>query len=145
MVSPLVNCNAAELDIFTSVVDGLASILLVVIVVSHASGAYIANCLLISTWPRRLHLPSCRIQQVNLDVGLQMDEALVRPSSLPLPDSQQDLEDTDLCIICMDCPSTVVFEPCQHVLTCISCCEKVMAKDALCPLCRSSVATVNKV
>ena len=57
--------------------------------------------------------------------------------------TSQEEEDDRACIICLDQPSSVTFQPCSHSVTCASCAKLVMtAKQPLCPLCRARVASL---
>ena len=70
---------------------------------------------------------------------LEIQNRLDRASSLKkeLYDQLQemDTEEKDLCKICFEEPSCIVFLPCKHHLTCMGCAEKV----SMCPSCRGPI------
>lgn len=45
----------------------------------------------------------------------------------------------ETCVICMDAPKTVVFAPCGHYCSCVSCSTKL---DNKCPMCRSVITEI---
>lgn len=52
-------------------------------------------------------------------------------------------EDEDACVICLDQPSTVTFQPCGHNVTCAVCAMMVTHAEQPCPVCRSPVTSVH--
>ena len=55
-----------------------------------------------------------------------------------------DEADDDACIICMDQPASVVFEPCSHCVTCPACAKLVEQRQQPCPLCRTPVCLMQE-
>lgn len=49
--------------------------------------------------------------------------------------SSQQIDDSDLCIICCDQPRGLVFIPCGHLVSCGRCCVQLNS----CPTCRSEI------
>lgn len=54
-------------------------------------------------------------------------------------------EDEHLCVVCMDNPREILFVPCGHLVACIACCEQVLKKSNLCPICRDPVQQTVRV
>lgn len=52
-------------------------------------------------------------------------------------------EDDEACVICLDQPATVTFQPCGHVVTCAVCAMMVTHAEQPCPVCRSPVTSVH--
>jgi hypothetical protein len=46
------------------------------------------------------------------------------------------------CVICLDNPSTEIFEPCRHMCTCKGCSEKIQEAKLECPLCRGKIISI---
>ncbi|KAK9819040.1 hypothetical protein WJX74_009677 [Apatococcus lobatus] len=53
-----------------------------------------------------------------------------------------DPDDDNTCIICLDQPACVAFKPCSHCVTCTACAELVVQAKQPCPLCRSSAVSI---
>lgn len=47
-------------------------------------------------------------------------------------------ESTD-CVICLDCPPSIVFAPCGHNACCSECSDQLKATTKKCPMCRSNI------
>ena len=58
---------------------------------------------------------------------------------------QGDQNTDDSCVVCMEAPAQMSFQPCGHAIACKSCAEKICAKTNECPLCRSCLQGVMKV
>ena len=54
---------------------------------------------------------------------------------------QEDLDDSELCVVCISNPKRVLLLPCRHMCVCVGCCESVLQVEPLCPLCRAHVET----
>eukprot|EP00798_Chlamydomonas_sp_ICE-L_P022547 gene22547-biopygen31211 len=50
-----------------------------------------------------------------------------------------DDDDELMCIVCLDRERDVFLQPCGHVILCSLCCDEVLAKSSLCPVCRAQV------
>ncbi len=50
--------------------------------------------------------------------------------------------DDDVCIICLDQPASVTFNPCSHCVTCPACAKLVAQRNQPCPLCRTPVSSI---
>ncbi|KAK9838101.1 hypothetical protein WJX81_001506 [Elliptochloris bilobata] len=48
-------------------------------------------------------------------------------------------EDPEDCCFCMERAATEVYQPCGHKNFCTFCTDKIMARDRLCPICRTQV------
>ena len=48
-------------------------------------------------------------------------------------------DDELMCVVCMERERTVFLQPCGHVILCSRCCDEVLAKSSLCPICRTQV------
>ncbi len=51
----------------------------------------------------------------------------------------QDIDDDELCAVCLEVAPEVVFVPCGHAVTCQACAGKVIERTGVCPLCRCSL------
>jgi len=49
------------------------------------------------------------------------------------------------CVICMDSPSTHLFEPCNHAITCQVCSDQVVNAKITCPICRHLIENVTTI
>ena len=65
----------------------------------------------------------------------QQDDNLVSPEMKLLEEELEDLEDANLCKLCVDNPLEVVFLPCGHFSTCFECSIKMIN----CPVCRVQI------
>lgn len=52
-------------------------------------------------------------------------------------------DDDDACVICLDQPSNLTFQPCGHTVTCAVCAMMVTQAEQPCPVCRSPVTSVH--
>lgn len=52
-------------------------------------------------------------------------------------------DDNNACIVCLDCPVTVIFNPCGHCVTCAGCAELLVKAKQPCPLCRGPAVAVS--
>jgi hypothetical protein len=50
-----------------------------------------------------------------------------------------------MCSICWDNPCDTIFLPCGHLSTCHGCASKTLLCGRKCPMCRATVANINKV
>jgi len=50
-----------------------------------------------------------------------------------------------LCCICLNAKREVVFNPCQHHVTCGNCCVQLLKKKSACPICRTTVESYLKL
>lgn len=57
-------------------------------------------------------------------------------------EAADDLDDSSVCIICLDEPADMIFQPCSHCITCAACADLVMKAQKTCPVCRSPVLSV---
>eukprot|EP00798_Chlamydomonas_sp_ICE-L_P026180 gene26180-biopygen20654 len=55
------------------------------------------------------------------------------------PSGGDDDDDELMCVVCMERERTVFLQPCGHVILCSRCCDEVLAKSSLCPICRTLV------
>ncbi len=46
-----------------------------------------------------------------------------------------DEAEDDTCIICLDLPASMMFQPCSHCVTCPACAKLVMQAQQTCPMC----------
>jgi hypothetical protein len=56
----------------------------------------------------------------------------------------EDESDTT-CVVCLDADRSHLYVPCGHKCVCAACAARVMAGDALCPVCRMAATAVVKV
>jgi hypothetical protein len=54
-----------------------------------------------------------------------------------MPKEEQE-EDPD-CIVCMDKPKSMIFDPCGHLLVCKACCDLILSRGYPCPNCRAKI------
>mmetsp|Transcript_3326 Transcript_3326/g.6213 ORF Transcript_3326/g.6213 Transcript_3326/m.6213 type:complete len:134 (+) Transcript_3326:2238-2639(+) len=67
----------------------------------------------------------------------------VQSSPLPCPDPTGQHE--NVCVVCMDEPSTHIFYPCGHQCVCKSDADILMSSTKVCPLCRKPALGVVQV
>ena len=48
-------------------------------------------------------------------------------------------ENANVCVICQDCASSIVFCPCNHLVTCYNCWESILEDNLDCPVCRTHI------
>lgn len=56
--------------------------------------------------------------------------------------AQAEQDEDAVCIICLDQPSNVVFQPCSHCVTCEACAQLVVQARQPCPLCRGPSVSI---
>ena len=82
----------------------------------------------------------CELQDQNSKLeqengGLQESLKIFGDQNLKLEQRIQDLQDPRLCKICMDHEVSQVFNPCNHVICCNNCINKIQ----ICPICRKNI------
>ena len=48
------------------------------------------------------------------------------------------------CMICMDAPSSILFNPCGHQISCESCSEQILQNNRCCPMCQGDIVNTGK-
>lgn len=71
--------------------------------------------------------------------GTSAPEAIPTVLSAAAAAAAADDDDDGVCIVCLDSPASVTFDPCNHCATCAGCAELVMKAKQPCPLCRTPV------
>ena len=54
-----------------------------------------------------------------------------------------DLEDHEMCVVCMDAPAQVTLFPCGHNITCASCTRALISLKRPCPFCSAPIKTTD--
>ena len=60
------------------------------------------------------------------------------PSNVPAVSAKGDPQDVE-CVVCWEAEAGVVFQPCGHACTCMSCAESFLASGVCCPMCRAQI------
>ena len=79
---------------------------------------------------RRLDAPPIIRQSITKQIGL-------------LQQLPEDLEGDAKCCVCMDRRKNVLFEPCLHIVCCVTCTKGL--RDEQCPLCRKDICVAKIV
>ncbi len=56
-----------------------------------------------------------------------------------------DINDDQSCVICMEAPAQICFQPCGHAITCKACAGRVWAKTRECPFCRAPLQSLEQI
>ena len=72
------------------------------------------------------------------------NRASVASITAALRPAVEDESDTT-CVVCLDADRSHLYVPCGHKCVCAACAARVMAGDALCPVCRMAATAVVKV
>lgn len=82
----------------------------------------------------KLCCPVC-YQDLSIAIDLRGLEDEVEQGS-----KQDGGDDANTCVICLEAPRDAVLLPCGHVMTCMSCTEKLESR--VCPMCRKAIKQV---
>lgn len=56
-----------------------------------------------------------------------------------------DVNEDELCVVCMDSVKNAVFIPCGHVATCFGCSSDILSSSKICPICSVTVSSVHQI
>jgi hypothetical protein len=86
--------------------------------------------------------------RITMDMGFEV----VRPSSsnapnvicdgLP-PPMTETMDEEEQCILCYKNKKNIVYEPCNHVISCYECFEKLVKKE--CPVCKTNITKIKGI
>lgn len=51
----------------------------------------------------------------------------------------RDVDDSHLCVVCVDARRSTVLLPCKHMMFCLPCAEALLANGDFCPICRAEI------
>lgn len=78
-------------------------------------------------------------------IGLLLSATTIAfPRPATVQPSQHNEDEDMTCVICLDQPSSTVFHPCSHCVTCNTCAQLVLKAGQACPLCRGPVESIEQ-
>ena len=83
--------------------------------------------------------------RITMDMGFE----IVRPNSTnmhniicegSLPPLVETMDEEEQCILCYKYKKNIIYEPCNHVISCYECFEKLLRKE--CPVCKRNITKI---
>jgi hypothetical protein len=54
-------------------------------------------------------------------------------------DEEEDIDENQLCVVCLENPREEVLVPCGHWVMCSECCAEIKSSSNECPMCRQEI------